>query len=258
MSDRRVVIVTGGSRGIGLGIARELIRDGCDVVINGRRPPEDVADTVADLKSGGGEVLYVAADVGSAEDRQRLVDETVSRFGRIDGLVNNAGVAPNVRADLMEAGEESFDRLIAINTKGPYFLTQAIARQMQKQHEADASWRGSVVFVTSVSATVASINRGDYCLSKAALAMAVKLWATRLAEMNVGVYEVRPGVIKTDMTAGVTSKYDALLEEGLAVERRWGLPEDVGRAVSPLACGRMSYATGSVLHVDGGLTIPRL
>lgn len=255
---KQVAIVTGGSRGIGLGVAKELAKAGLDVVINGRRPAADVADAISELESLGATVLYVAADIGRAADRQDLVDQTVERFGRIDALVNNAGVAPDVRADMLDAGEESFERLIRINTQGPYFLTQAVARQMQKQHAADANWRGSVTFVTSMSATVASINRGDYCLSKAALAMAVKLWATRLAEFNVGVYEVRPGIIKTDMTSGVTEKYEKLFASGLAIENRWGLPEDVGRAVAVLAEGRLSYATGSVIMVDGGLTVPRL
>ena len=257
MSDRKVAIITGGSRGIGLGIAKELAGNGCNVVINGRRPESDVADSIAVLKDAGADVLYVAADIGSAEDRQTLVDETVARFGRIDALVNNAGVAPDVRADIMDAGEASFERLIRINTQGPYFLTQAVARQMQKQFEADHDFRGSVTFVRSVSAETAHVNRGDYSISKAALAMAVKLWAVRLAEIGVSVYEVRPGVIKTDMTDGVSDKYDKLLADGLAVDRRWGTPEDIGRAVLPLATGQLSYATGSVLHVDGGLTIPR-
>ena len=255
---RPVAVVTGGSRGIGLGVAQELAKGGFDLVINGRRPAADVADAISELESLGAAVLYVAADIADAGDRQNLVDRAVERFGRIDALVNNAGVAPNVRADILDAGEESFERLVKINTQGPYFLTQAVARQMKRQHEADATWRGSVVFVTSVSATTASVNRGDYCLSKAALAMATQLWAVRLAEFGVGVYEVRPGVIKTDMTAGVSDKYDKLLADGLAVERRWGLPADVGRAVLPLANGQLSYATGSVVMVDGGLTIPRL
>lgn len=256
--NRKTAIITGGSRGIGLGIARELAREGFNLVINGRRPAGDVAEAIGELESLGAQVHYVAADIGSAADRQKLVDETVARFGGIDALVNNAGVAPDVRADILEAGEKSFERLLRINTQGPYFLTQAVARQMKQQHEAEPSWRGSIVFVTSMSVTVASVNRGDYCISKAGLAMAVKLWATRLAKYNVGVYEVRPGVIKTDMTAGVADKYDKLFKAGVAVEKRWGLPEDVGRAVAPLAAGKLSYATGSVINVDGGLTIPRL
>ena len=253
MSQRQVIIVTGGSRGIGLGISKRLAAAGARVVLNGRRGSADEA--VAEV---GGGAIYISADMADADARQRLVDETVQRCGRIDGLVNNAGVAPDVRADVMDAGEASFERLMRINTQGPYFLTQAVARQMRKQHDADSKFRGSIVFVTSVSSTVASVNRGDYCLSKAALSMATKVWAARLAEFGVGVYEVRPGVIRTDMTAGVTEKYDKLFAEGLAVEPRWGTPDDVARAVVPLALGELTYATGSVLMVDGGLTLPRL
>ncbi|MEL7237761.1 MAG: 3-ketoacyl-ACP reductase [Planctomycetota bacterium] len=256
--DRTTVIITGGTRGIGLGIARELAKAGCDLVLNGRRPRDDVGEPIALLEELGAQVHYVAADIGDTAGRRKIVDETVERFGRIDSLVNNAGIAPDVRADILEATEESFERLIRINTQGPYFLTQAVAQQMRKQHEADKQWRGSVVFVTSVSTTVASVNRGDYCMSKAALAMAAQLWAVRLAEFGTSVYEVRPGVIKTDMTAGVTEKYDKLIADGLTVDGRWGLPEDIGRAVAPLATGQLSYATGSVLMVDGGLTIPRM
>ena len=255
---RKVAIVTGGSRGIGLGVAKELAKAGFDLVINGRRPADDVAGPIGELEALGASVLYVAADISSPADRQNLVDQTVARFGRIDALVNNAGVAPDVRADILDAGEESFERLLRINTQGPYFLTQAVARQMKQQREADPAWRGSIVFVTSVSATVVSTNRGDYCISKAGLAMAAQLWAARLGEYGVAVYEVRPGVIKTDMTSGVTEKYDKLIESGLMVDPRWGFPEDVGRAVVPLASGQLSYATGSVIMVDGGMTIPRL
>ena len=172
--------------------------------------------------------------------------------------MNNAGVAPSVRADLLEAGEESFDRLLRVNLKGPYFLTQSVARWMIEQKEASDDWTGCIVNVTSVSATVASPNRGEYCVSKAGLAMASRLWAVRLAELGIPVYEVRPGIIRTDMTAGVAGTYDALIADGLVPERRWGTPEDVGRAVAVLAAGEMPYATGAVLVVDGGLTLPRL
>jgi NAD(P)-dependent dehydrogenase (short-subunit alcohol dehydrogenase family) len=174
-------------------------------------------------------------------------------------LVNNAGVAPDVRADVLDASEESFDRLISINLKGPYFLTQAVANWMIRQRkEHGQDWHGCIVNVSSVSATVASVNRGDYCIAKAGIAMATKLWAARLAEFGIGVYEVRPGIIATDMTAGVKEKYDRLIAGGLTVEPRWGEPEDVGRAVAVLARGELSYATGQVLLIDGGLTLPRL
>lgn len=172
--------------------------------------------------------------------------------------MNNAGVAPDVRADVLEASPESFDRLISINLRGPYFLTQAAAHWMVKQRQADPAFRGCVVNVSSVSATVVSVNRGDYCISKAGVAMATQLWAARLAEFGIDVFEVRPGVIATDMTSGVKEKYDALIAGGLTVEKRWGTPKDVGRAVAVLARGDLSYATGQVLLIDGGLTLPRL
>jgi len=179
-------------------------------------------------------------------------------FGRLDVLVNNAGVAPSVRADILEAGDESFDRLISINLRGPYFLTQAAAKWMVEQQKVDANFHGCIVNVSSCSATVVSVNRGDYCISKAGVAMATQLWAARLAEFNIDVYEVRPGVIATDMTAGVTEKYDKLIAGGLTVEKRWGKPDDIGKAVAMLARGDLPYATGQVLNVDGGMTLQRL
>jgi len=257
-STNRVALVTGGTRGIGFGIASRLADDGFDLAVNGRRPEADIADTLSALEAKGVSVLYCQADISSADDRARMIADIRNRFGRLDALVNNAGVAPNERADLLDAGEESFDRLISINLKGPYFLTQLAAKWMAEQHAADSSYRGSIINVSSVSATVVSVNRGDYCLSKAGIAMATQLWAARMAEFGVSVYEVRPGVIKTDMTAGVTGKYDKLIAEGLTVDPRWGTPEDVGRAVAVLARGELSYATGSILMVDGGLTLPRL
>jgi 3-oxoacyl-[acyl-carrier protein] reductase len=180
------------------------------------------------------------------------------KFGRLDVLVNNAGVAPTVRADILEASEESFDRLISINLKGPYFLTQLAARWMVDQRQADAAFQGVIVNISSVSATEASINRGDYCISKAGITMATQLWAHRLAEFGIGVYEVRPGIIESDMTAGVKEKYDKMFANGLTVENRWGQPQDIGRAVAMLARGELTYATGNVLNIDGGLTLRRL
>jgi 3-oxoacyl-[acyl-carrier protein] reductase len=255
---KKVALVTGGTRGIGLGISRQLARDGFDLAVNGRRSAADVAEAFAELEQLGAAVLYCQADVADAADRARMVEEIRQRFGRLDVLVNNAGVAPDVRADLLDATEESFDRLLAINLRGPYFLTQLVARWMIEQRRQDPGFAGVVVNVSSISATVASVNRGDYCLSKAGVAMATRLWAARLAEFGIAVYEVRPGVIRTDMTSGVTEKYDKLIADGLTLEPRWGTPEDVGRAVGVLARGDLAYATGNVLHIDGGLTLPRL
>ncbi len=258
--NQRVVLITGGSRGIGLGIARCLAMAGCDLAINGRREAGEVADAIAELQQLGAAVLYCKADIGELNDHQPMLDAVRDRFGRLDVLVNNAGVAPDVRADVLEATPESFDRLMRINLRGPYFLTQRAANWMIKQRQADGEMRPAIINVSSVSATVVSTNRGDYCISKAGVAMATQVWAARLGEFGIPVYEVRPGVIKTDMTASpaVTAKYDKLFAEGLAVEKRWGEADDVGRAVAALASGELRYATGNVVMVDGGLTIQRL
>jgi 3-oxoacyl-[acyl-carrier protein] reductase len=258
MISRKVALVTGGSRGIGLGVANALAADGFALAINGRRDRMHVAVAVEELKSHGVEVLYCQADVSIAADRAKMLLEIEDRFGRLDVLVNNAGVAPETRADILEATEESFDSLMSINLKGPYFLTQAAANWMIRQRKASNDFRGCIVNVSSVSATVASVNRGDYCISKAGIAMATRLWAVRLAEFGIDVYEVRPGVVATDMTSGVKQKYDALIAGGLTVEKRWGTPADVGRAIAALARGDLPYATGQVLNIDGGLTLQRL
>jgi 3-oxoacyl-[acyl-carrier protein] reductase len=256
---RRVALVTGGSRGIGFGVALELAAAGFDVAINGRREAAETSEAIEKLKAAGGKVLYVRADVADRGSRTRMLEEIRAAFGRLDVLVNNAGVAPDVRADVLEASEESFDRLISINLKGPYFLTQAVANWMVRQRKENGdAWRGCIINVSSISATVASVNRGDYCITKAGVAMATKLWAVRLAEFGIDVYEIRPGIIATDMTAGVKEKYDRLIEGGLALEKRWGVPKDVGRAAAVLAKGEISYATGQVLQVDGGFGVERL
>jgi 3-oxoacyl-[acyl-carrier protein] reductase len=255
---RRAALVTGGTRGIGLGIARALARRGFNLVVNGVRDEGAVVTVLEELRALGAETHYVQADVGDAPDRERLVSCVRERLGRLHVLVNNAGVAPAVRTDVLEAGEESFDRVLRVNLKGPYFLTQSVARWMVEQSGADEDYSGCIVNVTSVSATVASPSRGEYCVSKAGLAMASQLWAVRLAGLGIAVYEVRPGIIDTDMTAAVRERYDALIHSGLVPEQRWGTPEDVGRAVAALATGEVPYATGAVLVVDGGLTLPRL
>ena len=256
-SEAKVAFITGGTRGIGLGIARALGAAGFRLAINGRRSPGDVAVVLDELNAAGADTIYCQGDVADLAQHGQMLGQVRQLFGRLDVLVNNAGVAPEVRADILDATPESFDRLIGINLRGPYFLTQAAARWMVEQRRADLAFRGCVVNVSSVSAAVASVNRGDYCVSKAGVAMATQLWAVRLAEFGVDVYEVRPGVIATDMTSGVKGKYDALIEGGLTVEKRWGTPEDVGKAVAVLAKGDLPYATGQVLHVDGGLTLRR-
>lgn len=253
----RGALVTGGSRGIGLGIAHRLLSEGYRVVINGVRPAESVADVLDELKAAG-EVVYVPADIGSAADRRRLVAETLSSVGRLDVLVNNAGITSPGRRDILEANEADLDTVLAVNLKGPFLLTQSLARHMIEEHEADPAFRGRIVNITSISAVVASPNRAEYCISKAGLSMTTMLWATRLAEFGIDVFEVRPGVIRTDMTAPVTEKYETLIEAGLTLERRFGTPEDVAAVVAALANGDIPYSTGQVLTVDGGLTIGRL
>jgi len=251
-------LITGGTRGIGLGIARALAREGWELALCGVRPERDVAATLDELRGTAASVSYFAADVSSAADRARLVDDVRTKCGVVHALVNNAGRAPRVRADLLDATEESFDELMRTNLQGPYFLTQAIARDQVTRRRADPSFAASIVFVTSVSAEMASINRGDYCVSKAGLAMAVRLFASRLAPEGIPVYEVRPGIIATDMTAAVKDVYDRRIADGLVPERRWGQPDDVGRVVAALVRGDAPYATGTVIHVDGGLSVPRL
>ncbi len=251
-------LVTGGSRGIGLAIARQLCDNGYDVAINGVREAEAVREVLAGLRESGQNVIYCQGDIGSDEDRTAIVGKLKSEFGRLNVLVNNAGVAPKQRLDPLKATAESYDRLMRINLKGPYFLTQAIANWMVEQTSGDEDYSATIVTIGSISATVVSENRGDYCISKAGLAMHSKIWAVRLAEFGIPVYEVRPGVIRTDMTSAVTEKYDRLIAEGLTIQPRWGTPEDVGKAVLSLVSGDFPYSSGEVMMVDGGLTIPRL
>lgn len=256
---RPAAVVTGGSRGIGRGVVLALAEAGYDVVVNyasNADAAREVGTRVAEL---GGRTHLVRADVSVAADRQRLVDEAVATFGRLDLLVSNAGVAPSVRADLLEAGEESFDRLVAINLKGPYFLIQAAARVMIDQVAAGTVTHPRIVVISSISAYTASVNRGDYCVTKAGLGMVTQLWAARLAEHGINVYEIRPGIIATDMTGPVKERYDDLIHnQGLTPIRRWGQPADVGRAVVAVATGLLPFSTGQVLDVDGGFHLRTL
>jgi 3-oxoacyl-[acyl-carrier protein] reductase len=254
----RTALITGGTRGIGLGIARALARDGWTLALGGTRADEDVRPVVDELRANGVDVHYLRGDLARRDDRARIVSETRARMGAINALVNNAGRAPRVRADLLDATEDSFDELVRTNLQGPYFLTQAIAREQIERRRADPSFAASIVFVTSVSAEMASPNRGDYCVSKAGLSMAVKLFAARLAGDGIPVFEVRPGIIATDMTAAVGELYDRRIADGLVPQGRWGQPDDVGRAVAALVRGDVPYATGTIITVDGGLSIPRL
>ncbi|HTM26096.1 MAG TPA: 3-ketoacyl-ACP reductase [Vicinamibacterales bacterium] len=254
----RTALVTGGTRGIGLGIARALSREGWNLVVCGTRPEGDVQPVLDELRGAGVDISYHAADLGVPEQRIRLTHALRERHGAMHALVNNAGRAPRLRADLLDATEASFEELIRTNLQGPYFLTQAVARDQVIRRAADPSFAAAIVFITSVSAQLASVNRGDYCVSKAGLSMAARLFAARLAASGIPVFEVRPGIIETDMTAGLREAYDRRIGEGLVPERRWGTPDDVGRVVAAILRGDVPYATGSVINVDGGLTLPRL
>lgn len=255
---RRVAFVTGGSRGIGLGIARELVQNNFDVAINGTRSAAEVEDVLKDLRGYGADVIYCPGDIASSNDRTEILRQVKDHYGALHVLVNNAGVAPKERRDILEATEESFDYVMGINLKGCYFLTQKAANWMIEQKKTDVAFKGCIINISSMSATVASVNRGEYCISKAGVGMATQLFAVRLGEYDIPVFEVRPGIIHTDMTSGVKEKYDRLIAEGLCVQKRWGEPQDVGKVVASLAKGDFMYSTGQVIMVDGGLTIPRL
>jgi len=276
-------LVTGASRGIGRGIALELARLGYDLVINyaGNQMAarQTASDCAARAKAAGRAIRaeICQADVSASADRRKLIDFARESFGRLDLLVNNAGVAPNVRADILEAGEESFDRLVNINVKGPYFLTQLAAKWMIEQSAPRlassavlsqthlgaaptprAPYRPKIVTISSISAYTASTNRGDYCIAKAALSMLTPLYAARLAEHGINVYEIRPGIIATDMTGPVKEKYDKLIGDGLTPIPRWGTPDDIGRAVAAIAQDLLPFSTGEVINVDGGFHLRRL
>lgn len=255
---RKVALVTGGTRGIGFGIASALSREGFDLALCGVRSEDRVKASLEELASQGQRIVYYQADVSLSESRETLLQGIRNDLGALNLLVNNAGVAPKQRLDILEATEESFDWVMSVNMKGPYFLTQAVARWMIEQRSRQPEYDGAIVNISSISATVASVNRGEYCISKAAIAMATRLWAVRLSDFGIPVYEIRPGLIKTDMTAAVKEKYDQLISEGLIPQGRWGTPEDVGEAVVALANGRLRYSTGQVIMVDGGMTVSRL
>ena len=263
MTHPAVILVTGASRGLGRGIAVELAKAGFSVAINYAGNREAAEETVklcsSSAKSALQKFVPIQGDISSSSSRQGILDQTLTAYSRIDGLVNNAGIAPKVRADITEATEESFDHLVNTNLKGPYFLTQLVANHwLQKKYEPSIASGFKIVFVTSISSHTASVTRGDYCISKAGLSMVVQLWASRLANDNVQVVELRPGVMKTDMTSAVTAKYDALIAEGLVPQHRWGTPEDLGLGVSAIMEGKFPFSTGTVIDIDGGFQMRRL
>lgn len=259
MTDRKVALVTGGSRGIGRGIALALATAGYDVAINHFDPDDSGAEqTKAEIEALGCKCRAWKGDISNPADRAKLVENLKGEFGRLDLLVNNAGVAPLKRVDILDASEDSFDRLISINLKGPYFLTQLIANWMIEQRKANPGRMLSIVNISSMSAYTSSPARGEYCISKAGVSMATKLYADRLAEYDINVYEIQPGIIATEMTIPVKDKYDKLIAEGLTPTKRWGTPEDIGKAVSAVALGLFPFSTGQVFNLDGGFHLRRL
>ncbi|MDI9498449.1 MAG: 3-ketoacyl-ACP reductase [Bacillota bacterium] len=252
-----IALVTGSRRGIGLGIARRLASEGWHVVLSARSPEAD--QVLAEFHGAGWSAEYIPCDIADAGMREALLAAISERHGRLDLLVNNAGIAPRVRADLLDLSPESFDELIRVNTRGPLFLTQAAARAMLAWKRAGLeNYQPRIVFITSVSADVVSTSRGDYCISKSGLSMVARLFAVRLASEGIPVFELRPGIIDTDMTAAVHDRYQTLIDDGLTPVPRFGQPGDVAAAVSALASGAFDFATGQIINIDGGLTIGRL
>ena len=258
-----VILITGASRGLGRGIAIECAKAGYSIAINfagNENAAKETQKLCESVKTDEQQIFTpIQGDISSSESRNNLLEETIHKLGKIDGLINNAGIAPKVRNDITEADEDSFDQMINTNLKGPYFLTQSVVNHWLNDKPICSIPTGfKVIYITSISSHTASVARGDYCISKAGLSMSVQLWATRLAEENIQVYELRPGIMKTDMTSGVTAKYDALIEDGLVPQKRWGTPEDLGLGVSSLLNGSFPFSTGTVIDVDGGFQLRRL
>ncbi|ESY88501.1 3-ketoacyl-ACP reductase [Mesorhizobium australicum] len=251
---RPAAIVTGGARGIGLACAEALADAGFDILV------ADLAETAAgelaaDITARGAKFAYVSCDIADLSSHAALVETAMRDLGRVDCLVNNAGIGAVVRGDLLDLKPDNFDRALGVNLRGTVFLSQAVARAMLRQRSDHPK---SIITITSVSAEMASPERSEYCISKAGLSMWVKNLALRLAPENIGVFELRPGIIRTDMTAGVTAKYDALIDSGLVPAKRWGEASDIGAMVAALAAGRLGFSTGSIINVDGALSVPRL
>ena len=255
---KQVALITGGTRGIGLGIARELAGVGFNLALNGMRTEEQVASVLEDLRNEKTDVIYCRGNLGLAEERKQIVQKAVKHYGQLNLLVNNAGMAPKQRHDILVTTEESYHEVMNVNLTGPYFLTQEAANLMIAEKQNNPDYKAAIINISSVSATHASTNRGEYCISKAGMSMMTQLFAIRLGEYDIPVYEVRPGITITDMTAGVKEKYDKMIEEGLTVQKRWAMPEDIGKAVASLAEGDLPYSTGQVIMVDGGMTLGRL
>ncbi|MBW8864381.1 MAG: 3-ketoacyl-ACP reductase [Verrucomicrobia bacterium] len=263
MNKSPVILVTGASRGLGRGIAQSCARAGFSVAVHFAGNENAANETVASCRSlavnQAQKFILVRGNLGDAGQRKAIFEQALAGFGRLDSLVNNAGMAPRQRVDITETGEESYDEVMGVNLKGPFFLSQLAARHWLA-HPGQSLLPGGykLIFITSISADTASVNRGEYCLSKAGLAMAAQLWATRLAGHGIQVFEIRPGIMATDMTAGVKEKYDKLITEGLVPQMRWGRSDDVGLAVEAVLKGGLPFSTGNVIHVDGGFHLRRL
>ncbi|MBI2422438.1 MAG: 3-ketoacyl-ACP reductase [Candidatus Hydrogenedentes bacterium] len=258
-----VALITGSSRGIGRGIALVLAQHGFDIVgaatqADPKQTERGLYEVKARVEALGRRFVPAVGNIADTADHGPLLQTAIDAFGRVDVLVNNAGVAPLERLDLLDTTEASYDRVMGINLRGPFFFTQRVARQMIAQRTAEGERRPMIIFVTSISARTASVNRVEYCVSKAGLSMAAQACACRLAEHGINVYEIQPGVIATGMTAGVKARYDAAIEGGLLLQKRWGAPEDVGKACAGLALGFFDYATGAVIEVGGGFGVARL
>ncbi|HHV96540.1 MAG TPA: 3-ketoacyl-ACP reductase [Clostridiaceae bacterium] len=262
LKTNKVALITGAARGIGNGIAVKLAEDGYNIAMVATRNEEEVAESIAKVREKAGEnkVIYIKGDISSSESRENIINTTMKEFGRIDVLVNNAGVAPKVRMDILETTEESMDYVLNINLKGTFFLTQLVANTMIKLKSIlnDDSYKPKIINISSISAYVSSTNRGEYCISKAGISMITSLFADRLSEYGINVYEIRPGIIQTDMTAKVKEKYDKLISEGITPIKRWGYPEDVAKVVSVICSGNLDFSTGEVINVDGGFHLRRL
>lgn len=254
---KKVALITGGTRGIGLGIARALAKEGYDIAVNGQRPLSAVEEVINELKKNDVDVLYCQGNIADTSARKRILSSIKSHYGQLNILVNNAGVAPKERKDVLDITEDSFDWLLEINLKGTFFMSQEAAKWMIKQKGENENFNSCIVNITSVSAQMASVNRGEYCISKAGLAMMSQLFAVRMSDFDIPVYEIRPGIIATDMTEKVSDKYEKLIKNGLTLEKRLGIPKDVGTIVKALANGDLPYGTGQIINIDGGLSIQR-
>lgn len=261
--NRKTAIITGAGQGIGRGIALELAQNdfnivGIDILFQPENKEKGLFEVKERVRELGAEFLPVQGDISNLQDHEKIIQQTLEKFGSIDVLVNNAGVAPKQRLDVLETSPESYDRVMTINTRGPFFLTQKVAKQMVQQRKDDPSIKPYIIFISSISAYYSSPSRAEYCLSKAAISQAARIYADRLSAEGINVFELRPGIIMTDMTAAVKEKYDKLIAEGLIPQMRWGYPQDVGKAVVGLVNGYFDYSTGLVAEISGGMNICRL